>query len=103
MATDRDTQGGTAVKERQKAERPRLWKVLFHNDDFTTQEFVVEALMRFFGHDKTGATHVMLHVHHTGIGLAGTYPKDVAETKVRQAMEFAESNQQPLLVTTEPE
>ncbi len=104
MATqDPNKATGTALKEREKTDKPRLWKVVFHNDDFTTQEFVVEVLMRFFGHDRTGATRVMLLVHHTGAGIAGVYTREVAETRVRQATEYAETAQHPLLITMEPE
>jgi ATP-dependent Clp protease adaptor protein ClpS len=103
MATEPENQRGAAVKERPKVDRPRLWKVLFHNDDFTTQELVVEILNRFFGHDRMSATRIMLAVHHSGIGIAGTYPRDVAETKVRQGSDFARENGAPLLITTEPE
>lgn len=101
--TDRDTKRGVALKERQKTQRPRLYKVLFHNDDYTTMEFVVDVLMRFFHHDHTSAMHIMLHVHHSGHGVAGAYTKEIAETKVAQATEYAQASEYPLKITMEPE
>ncbi len=97
------TKRGTAVKERQKTQRPRLYKVLFHNDDYTSMEFVIEALMAFFEKTRTDATRIMLLVHHTGHGLAGSYTRDVAETKVHQTTEHARAHGHPLKVTMEPD
>jgi len=90
-------------KPRTLRRKPRLWKVLLHNDDFTTMEFVVHVLMEFFHKDQTEATAIMLHVHTKGIGVAGIFTRDVAETKVQQVTEYAEKNGMPLLVTAEPE
>lgn len=91
------------VKVRPKSVTPRRYKVIFHNDDYTTMEFVVIALMQFFHKSETEATYVMLTVHRTGIGVAGVYPRDVAETKVEKVTEFAREHGMPLLVTAEPE
>lgn len=82
---------------------PRRYKVVFHNDDYTTQEFVVYVLMRFFHKSPTEAQHIMLTVHHKGAAVAGVYTKDVAETKAQQVMDAARENGMPLLLTTEPE
>ncbi len=82
---------------------PRRYKVVFHNDDYTTQEFVIFVLERFFFKSPTEALHLMLTVHHKGSAVAGVYTKDVAETKVEQVMEAARDNGMPLLLTTEPE
>ena len=71
------------------ASSPRKYKVVFHNDDYTTQEFVVLVLMRFFHKDETEATHIMLSVHHKGSAVAGVYSRDIAETKVVQVTDFA--------------
>lgn len=92
-----------AVKDRPKSKKPRLYKVLLHNDDYTTMEFVVQVLVEFFHKSRTEATHVMLHVHHKGLGVAGVYPYDVAQTKVAQVTEAARGNGMPLLCTMEPE
>jgi ATP-dependent Clp protease adaptor protein ClpS len=82
---------------------PRRYKVIFHNDDYTTQEFVIYVLERFFHKSETEARHIMLTVHHKGAAVAGVYTKDVAETKAQQVMDAARENGMPLLITTEPE
>src|SRR5438876_3578052 len=71
----------TETRPKEKLKRPLLYKVLFHNDDYTTMEFVVWALMSVFHHDETTATGIMLHVHKNGIGVAGVYPRDIAEPR----------------------
>ena len=86
-----------------RVETPRLWRVLLHNDDFTTQEFVVWVLETVFQKDAAEAHAIMLHVHHSGVGLAGLYTRDVAETKQRATQRLAEQQEFPLLVTVEPE
>lgn len=91
------------VKVRPKAVPPRRYKVLFHNDDYTTMEFVVEVLKKFFHKNDTEAVFIMLKVHRTGSGVAGVYTRDVAETKVSEVMKYARENGMPLLVTAEPE
>ena len=91
------------VIERPKSETPRLYKVIFHNDDFTTQEFVVLVLLTFFHKSETEATFIMLTVHRKGSGVAGVYTRDVAETKVQQVTDFAREHGMPLLLTAEPE
>ena len=82
---------------------PRRYKVIFHNDDYTTMEFVVEVLKRFFHKTDTEAMHIMLTVHKSGAAVAGVYTRDVAETKSTQVMDYARENGMPLLLTTEPE
>lgn len=89
------------LEERTRA--PRLYRVLFHNDDYTTMEFVVDVLMRFFRRSATEATQIMLEVHTHGVGVAGTYTREVAETKVEQVTEAAHEEGFPLLLTIEPE
>ena len=88
---------------RERTEKPRRWKVLFHNDDWTTQEFVVDVLIRHFRKSEAEATYVMLQVHHKGVGVAGVYPKDVAETKVAEVTAEARAEGMPLVLSTEPE
>src|SRR3954467_15719508 len=82
--------------EKLKGERPPLHHVLLHNDDYTTQEFVVYVLMKYFQHDGVTARKIMLHVHTKGIGVAGIYPYEVAETKAHQVVQFARENEMPL-------
>jgi ATP-dependent Clp protease adaptor protein ClpS len=94
---------GLAVAERPKTTQPKKYVVVFHNDDYTTMEFVVHVLMKFFYLDETAATRVMLHVHQKGFGIAGTYSRDVAETKVSQVMAYAKEHGHPLKCTAEVE
>jgi ATP-dependent Clp protease adaptor protein ClpS len=98
-----EEEGDLAVEQVRKVQRPKRWKVVFHNDDYTTREFVVDVLMRFFDKDESEATFIMLSVHHKGSGVAGYYPKDVAETKVDQVSKHARKAGMPLKVTAEPE
>lgn len=82
--------------QRQATPPPSLYRVLLLNDDYTPMEFVIHVLENFFAMNRERATQVMLKVHNDGIGLAGIYPKDIAETKVRQVIEFAREYQHPL-------
>lgn len=91
------------TKTRKKVQKPPLYKVLLHNDDYTTMEFVVEVLKTVFHHHEQQALQIMLHVHHNGVGLAGTYPREIAETKAEKAMSLARAAEYPLLVTVEAE
>jgi ATP-dependent Clp protease adaptor protein ClpS len=91
------------VVERARTKRPRRYQVVLHNDDYTTMEFVIEVLMRFFQKDIAQARHIMLHVHHKGYGIVDTFPRDVAETKAEQVMDFAKEHGHPLRCTAEPE
>jgi ATP-dependent Clp protease adaptor protein ClpS len=93
----------TSVLERPKAETPRLYKVIFHNDDYTTMEFVVMVLRIFFHKSETEATFIMLTVHKKGSAVAATYTRDIAETKVQEVTKYAREHRMPLLVTAEPE
>ncbi|MBI2392207.1 MAG: ATP-dependent Clp protease adaptor ClpS [Deltaproteobacteria bacterium] len=98
-----EEEGDLAVEQIKKVQRPKRWKVVFHNDDYTTREFVIEVLMRYFDKDESEATYVMLSVHYKGHGVAGHYPKDVAETKVDQVTKHARKSGFPLMVTAEPD
>jgi ATP-dependent Clp protease adaptor protein ClpS len=94
---------GLAIAERPKTKRPRKYVVVFHNDDYTTMEFVVLVLQKFFYKSETEATQIMLHVHHKGYGIVGLFTRDVAETKASQVMDFAKEHGHPLRCTAEPE
>jgi ATP-dependent Clp protease adaptor protein ClpS len=97
-----DSKTDVAVQERPQTERARRYAVIFHNDDYTTREFVVHVLMKYFDKTETEATHVMLTVHYKGRGLAGVFTKDIAETKVDQVHRAAEASGFPLRLTVEP-
>ena len=98
-----DDEQQTRTERRVQTQRPRRWRVLFHNDDYTTMEFVIDVLKRHFGKNDAEALHVMLKVHHDGIGVAGVYPRDTAETKVELVSIEARESGMPLMITTEPE
>lgn len=84
-----------------KLERPSLYRVLLHNDDFTTMEFVVFILQTVFNHRESDAVRIMLNVHREGMGLAGVYTYEVAEMKVDKVTSIAQANEFPLLCTME--
>lgn len=100
-----DPRSGVLTESRPGVEHapPRSWRVLLHNDDYTTQEFVVWLLETVFGKTTTDATTIMLHVHHAGVGVAGVYTREVAETKVAATERLAERHEYPLRVSMEPE
>lgn len=93
----------TATRSDQKLESPRMWRVLLHNDDYTTQDFVVWVLESIFRKPRGEALTIMMAVHRSGLGVAGVYTYDVADTKVKRTKELAEEHEFPLLVTLEPE
>jgi len=95
MAVRHQEENELAVDNR-VAPPPPLYKVLLLNDDYTPMEFVVKVLEGIFFLSREQATRVMLKVHNQGVGVAGVYPRDVAETKVHQVMEYAQSQQHPL-------
>ena len=100
-----ENSGRTSTKTRThlRLSPPVLWKVVLHNDDFTTQDFVVWILMSVFRKTEPEAVRVMLEVHRKGKGLAGVYPFDIADTKAAQVKAMAEAKEFPLLCTLEPE
>lgn len=91
-----------AVEERRRTQRPRKWKVLLFNDDFTTMEFVVHVLATHFHKPPAEATHIMLQIHRKGVGVAGVYTREVAETKVAEVTDEARAEGMPLKLTAEP-
>ena len=93
---------GLAVQEaKPKLKRPPLYKVILLNDDFTPMDFVIEVLMDFFSMPEEKATQVMLQIHTQGVGVCGTYSKDVAETKVYIVNDYSRENQHPLMCSME--
>ena len=105
MSTRKDKRGDTGLleKARPKTKKPPLYKVLLLNDDFTPMDFVVYILERFFNKGRAEATRIMLTVHHTGVGVCGVYPREVAETKVNQVMDLARRHEHPLQCVMEKE
>lgn len=86
---------------RQKVEEPPLYKVLLHNDDYTTMDFVVMVLKVVFNKDHSEATTIMLSVHEQGVGVAGFFPRDIADTKISLVHDMARKNEFPLKCSME--
>ncbi|AWN24196.1 ATP-dependent Clp protease adapter ClpS [Deinococcus irradiatisoli] len=101
--TPTDPQHQTQILERSETQRPRLYRVLLLNDDYTPMEFVVMVLERYFRKSAGDAEMIMLAVHRKGQGVAGVYTREVAETKVAQVTQHARSEGYPLRVVAEPE
>ena len=97
------TQGDVALQDRTETKRPELFKVLLHNDHYTTMEFVIEILATVFAKPIEEAVTVMLAVHEKGIGVAGVYPASVAETKISTVHARAQEEGFPLRCSMEPE
>ncbi len=111
MAGDKDNKQGNGddagtnviTISRTKVKKPRLYKVLLLNDDYTPMDFVIYVLEQFFKKSRREATSIMLQVHRKGIGVCGVFTYEVAETKVSQVMNFARQNEHPLQCTMEKE
>jgi ATP-dependent Clp protease adaptor protein ClpS len=99
--TERDVRTATRTKTKESTKRPKRYRVLLHNDDYTTMEFVVWVLMSVFHHDEARATEIMLHVHKNGIGVAGVYPREIAEARIVQVDQLAKSHEYPLRTSME--
>ena len=96
-----EVQGQTDVGSEHQTDEPPMYKVLLHNDDYTTMEFVVHILMLVFRKSVEESTRIMLNVHEKGVGLCGVYPLDVAETKVGMVTRMAREHGHPLRCTME--
>ena len=94
--------GDIAVEEgRPRPKEPRRYAVLLHNDDYTTMDFVIEVLQKFFKKTSDEAFQITMKVHHEGRGLAGIFTHEIAETKVAQVEEYARSHGYPLRASLE--
>ncbi|MCL1893015.1 MAG: ATP-dependent Clp protease adaptor ClpS [Holophagaceae bacterium] len=94
---------GTETDVSERIQLPRQYRVVLHNDNFTTRDFVVYILQEIFRKSEADAVGIMLSVHNKGIGVAGVYSFQVAETKVEQVRQLAERHEFPLLCTCEPD
>ncbi|MBP6820095.1 MAG: ATP-dependent Clp protease adaptor ClpS [Acidobacteria bacterium] len=102
---NKDSQYGADVltEQKQKLQKPPLYKVLLHNDNYTTMEFVVFVLTDVFLVSENEAIRIMLQVHNQGLGVAGVYTYEIAETKVAKVAVLAQEHEYPLLCTLEEE
>ncbi|MEO8601373.1 MAG: ATP-dependent Clp protease adapter ClpS [bacterium] len=96
-----DRDGGVLTESEKQLKVPPQYKVLLHNDDYTTMEFVVQVLQHVFRKSGAEATQIMLHIHRSGIGVAGVYPHEIAETKVAVVEKMARDNEYPLKCSME--
>jgi len=105
MADFPDIDGGSDVLEETeiKLEKPKLYKVLLHNDDFTTMEFVVFVLQYVFNREDAEAFSIMLKVHNEAVGTAGIDPHELPTMKPKKSMDLAKAREYPLLCTVEEE
>jgi ATP-dependent Clp protease adaptor protein ClpS len=98
---DFEHDGAVITESETRLKKPPLYKVLIHNDDYTTMDFVVFVLQNVFQHEEMEAVRIMLQVHMQGVGVAGVYTYEIAETKVAQAEALARAREFPLLCTVE--
>lgn len=91
----------TEIKEKPELEEPKLYKVVIHNDNYTTMDFVVEVIVKVFHKVPSEATSIMLEVHNKGRGVAGVYPFDIAVTKINEVHKMAREREFPLRCSLE--
>lgn len=102
MPRDKQQREGLVItKDEIETREPRLYKVLLHNDDYTTMEFVISILETVFQKSTPDATKIMLNVHHEGVGVAGIYTKEICETKITVVHQLAKKNEFPLRCSME--
>jgi len=101
MAENNNNQDSVATEDLVEIKEPRLYKVLLHNDDYTSMEFVVSILETVFNKSVPDATKIMLSVHNEGRGIAGVYTREISETKISTVHQLAEKNGFPLRCSME--
>ena len=101
--TSTDSRTKEDVFSKVKSDHPPMYKVILHNDDYTTMEFVVEILVNVFGKSLEKATEMMLNIHNKGKEMCGIYPRQIAETKVETVHNLASGKGFPLKSTMEKE
>jgi ATP-dependent Clp protease adaptor protein ClpS len=103
MGTQRQGNLDEDIDLQDEVQEPKLYKVLLHNDDYSPMDFVILVLKKFFSKNETEAYKIMLDVHQQGVGVAGIYSYEVAETKVMHVNQFSKSSQHPLKASFEEE
>jgi len=105
MSSDQEftfgSETGQQVQERTELRPPRMYRVILHNDHYTTMEFVIDILVKIFHQPAQEATRIMLDVHRRGNGVCGVYTYDIARTKVSQVLALAREQEFPLQCTVE--
>ena len=96
-----DEQSGVGLSVEDEVREPRQFKVMLHNDDYTTMEFVVLVLVSVFRKNENEATQIMLNVHNNGVGVCGIYTAEVAELKVSLVPRLAKESGYPLRCSME--
>ncbi|HEY0428856.1 MAG TPA: ATP-dependent Clp protease adaptor ClpS [Pyrinomonadaceae bacterium] len=100
---DIEQDGEVVTESETKLEKPKMYKVVLHNDDFTTMDFVVFILKTVFNRSYAESFMIMLKVHNEGVGIAGVYTFEIANMKAEKAMNLARSHEYPFLCTVEEE
>ncbi|MDR9501817.1 MAG: ATP-dependent Clp protease adapter ClpS [Desulfurivibrionaceae bacterium] len=98
---DNDVQDGVISEQRREVKEPPMFKVLLHNDDYTSMDFVILVLESVFHKRAEDATRIMLNVHQQGVGVAGVYTRDMAETKIALVHDLARHQEYPLKCSLE--
>lgn len=93
---------GIAIADDIKVEKPKMYKVMLHNDDYTTMEFVIHILEKFFNKNSEEAHAIMLKVHHDGHGMCGIFTHEVAESKSAKVNRYSRGKGHPLKSSIEP-
>jgi ATP-dependent Clp protease adaptor protein ClpS len=100
---DYENEEAVVSESKEELKKPPLYKVLIHNDDFTTMEFVVHVLTEVFNRAESDAFRIMLQVHVEGVGVAGVFTYEIAQMKAEKATNLARTHEFPLLFTVEEE
>lgn len=96
-----DREESVITEDITRTKEPRLYKVLLHNDDYTSMEFVIAILETVFHKSANDATRIMLNVHNEGLGIAGVYTREICETKISVVHQLAKKNEFPLRCSME--
>lgn len=99
---DDDQQTGTITVVKTELSRPKMFKVLMHNDDYTTMEFVIAVLKKFFNKTDDQAHDIMMKVHLEGLGICGIYTYEIAESKSEKVNKYSRDHGHPLTTSFEP-